>query len=169
MRTHALPQDRAYQPGGALPQDQAYQPGGALPQDQAYQPGGAAPRSRRRRGVLRRAVLAAACLAGAGGLMLTAAGTASASVDQTAARIQPHNECRAWVEENVRWPHPTQYRVAAECSYINPAEKARGTLDLTWLDDAHTEWFTNTGVVYYSGWRTPLFGDRGARMDYAPR
>jgi hypothetical protein len=62
--------------------------------------------------------------------MLAAAGTAS--VDQTAARTQPHNECRAWVEENVRWPHPTQYRVAAECSYINPSEKARGTLDLTW-------------------------------------
>jgi hypothetical protein len=90
-------------------------------------------------------------------------------VHQAASRTQPHNECRAWVQENVRWPHPTQYRVAAECSYINPSEKARGTLDLTWLDDAHTEWFTSTGVIYYSGWRTPLFGDRGARMEYAPR
>jgi hypothetical protein len=38
----------------------------ALPQDQADQPGGPAPRPGRR-GVLRRAALAAACLAGAGG------------------------------------------------------------------------------------------------------
>jgi hypothetical protein len=119
--------------------------------------------------MLRRAALAATCLAGAGGLMLSAAGTASASTAQTAVRIQPHNQCRAWVEENVRWPNPTQYRVAAECSYINPSEKARGTLDLVWLDDPHTEWFTTTGTVYYSGWRTPVFGYRGARMEYTPR
>lgn len=132
-------------------------------QDQPGQPGAAAIRPRRRPGMLRRAALAAICLAGAGGLMLPA--TASASVGQA----QPHNECRAWVQDNVRWPHPTQYRVAAECSYLNPSEKARGTLDLVWLDDAHTEWFTSTGVIYYSGWRTPLFGDRGARMEYAPR
>ncbi len=138
-------------------------------QDPPGQTEGAAPETRRRRSMLRRAALAATCLAGAAGLMLTAAGTASASVDHPPSRIQPHNECRAWVEENVRWPHPTQYRVAAECSYINLSEKARGTLDLTLLDDAHTEWFTNTGVVYYSGWRTPLFGVRGARMEYTPR
>jgi hypothetical protein len=137
--------------------------------DQPGRPEGSAPETRRRRSMLRRAALAAACLAGAGGLMLTAAGAASASVGHTPSRAQPHNECRAWVEENVRWPNPTQYRVAAECSYINPSEKARGTLDLVWLDDAHTEWFTSTGVVYYSGWRTPLFGDRGARMEYTPR
>lgn len=132
------------------------------PQDQPGQPGDAAVRPRRP-DMLRRAALAAICLAGAGGLLLPAA--ASASVGQA----QPQNECRAWVQDNVRWPHPTQYRVAAECSYLNPSEKARGTLDLVWLDDAHTEWFTSTGVIYYSGWRTPLFGDRGARMEYAPR
>ena len=137
--------------------------------DQPGRAEGAAPETRRRRSMLRRAALAAACLAGAGGLMLTAAGAASASVGHTPSQAQPHNECRAWVEENVRWPHPTQYRVAAECSYINPSEKARGTLDLVWLDDTHTEWFTATGVVYYSSWRTPLFGDRGARMEYTPR
>jgi hypothetical protein len=137
--------------------------------DQPGRAEGTAPETRRRRSMLRRAALAAACLAGAGGLMLTAAGAASASAGHTPSRAQPQNECRAWVEENVRWPHPTQYRVAAECSYINPSEKARGTLDLVWLDDAHTEWFTTTGVVYYSGWRTPLFGDRGARMEYTPR
>ena len=134
---------------------------------------GGAPETRRRRSTLRRAALAATCLVGAGGLMLAAVGTASAttstSADHALSRALPHNECHAWVEENVRWPHPTQYRVAAECSYINPSEKARGTLDLVWLDDAHTEWFTSTGVVYYSGWRTPLFGDRGARMEYTPR
>jgi hypothetical protein len=138
-------------------------------QDQPGQAESAAPETRRRRSMLRRAALAATCLAGAAGLMLTAAGTASASAGHAPSRTQPHNECRARVEENVRWPHPTQYRVAAECSYINPSEKARGTLDLTLLDDAHTEWFTSTGVVYYSGWRTPLFGVRGARMEYTPR
>jgi hypothetical protein len=138
-------------------------------QDPPRQTEGAAPETRRRRSMLRRAALAATCLSGAAGLMLTAAGTASASIGHTPSWTQPHNECRAWVEENVRWPHPTQYRVAAECSYINPSEKARGTLDLTLLDDAHTEWFTNTGVIYHSGWRTPLFGVRGARMEYTPR
>lgn len=108
-----------------------------------------------------------AAVAGAVLALALAGGTAAyAAPAQPAA---PHNDCRAWVEENVRWPHPTQYRVDAECTYINPSDKARGTLDLALQDDAHTEWFTTTGVVYVSPWRTPVFGLRGARMDYEPR
>ena len=35
--------------------------------------------------------------------------------------------------------------------------------------DAHTPWFTDTGVIYYSHWATPIFGKRGVRMEYEPR
>jgi hypothetical protein len=82
----------------------------------------------------------------------------------------PHNECRSWELKEYKWPHPTEYKVAAECSYINPGEKARGVLDIVGRIDEHTPWFTETGVVYTSPtWRTPGLGIRGTRMEYAPR
>ena len=91
---------------------------------------------------------------------------ASAAPAQPAA---PRNVCRAWEEVLHTYPLEPRYRVAAECSSINPAGKARGVLDLTGRPDVHTHWFTATGVVEYSIWATPLFGVRGTRMEYAPR
>jgi hypothetical protein len=81
----------------------------------------------------------------------------------------PHNVCRAWIEELHTYPLGPRYRVAAECSYINPSEKARGVRDLVGQPDAHTERFTSTGVVYQPSWRTPLLAVREARMEYAAR
>jgi hypothetical protein len=68
-----------------------------------------------------------------------------------------------------RWKPGTRYRVAAECTSINPADKARGVLDLAGQPDAHTDWFTQTGVIYHSSWRTPPFGLRETRNEYEPR
>jgi hypothetical protein len=99
----------------------------------------------------------------AGGVAAT--GASAAPVRHPA----PHNVCHAWVQELHTYPLEPRYRVAAECSYINPSERARGVLDLAGQPDAHTEWFTSTGVVYHSSWRTPLFGVQGARMEYAAR
>jgi hypothetical protein len=107
------------------------------------------------------AVAGAALLAGS--LAVT---TASAAPAPHAA---PHNLCHVREEVKNIWPLEPQYRVAAECSYINPADKARGVLDLVWQNDGHTPWFTDTGVVYYSDWRTPLIAVEGVRMEYAPR
>jgi hypothetical protein len=81
----------------------------------------------------------------------------------------PHNDCRSWSEELHTCRLGTQYRVAAECTSINSADKARGVLDLAGQIDVHTDWFTQPGVVYHSSWQTPLSGVRGTRMEYAPR
>jgi hypothetical protein len=118
--------------------------------------------------IIRPALVAGALLAGSLALATPAfASTAThASPASPAAR---HNECRSWEEELISWPLEPRYRVLAECSYINPAEKARGVLDLVGQGDAHTDWFTQTGVIYESSWRTPLFGVRGTRMEYEPR
>jgi hypothetical protein len=104
-------------------------------------------------------------------LALSLAGGAAAT-GASAAPVQhpaPHNVCRDWIEDLHTYPLEPRYRVAAECSYINPSEKARCVLDLIGQPDAHTEWFTSTGVVYHSSWRTPLVGVREARMEHAPR
>lgn len=81
----------------------------------------------------------------------------------------PHNDCRSWSEELHTCRLGTQYRVAAECTSINSADKARGVLNLAGQIDVHTDWFTQPGVVYHSSWQTPLSGVRGTRMEYAPR
>src|ERR1700734_1239823 len=97
--------------------------------------------------------------------MLTMTATAALAAPAPHA---PHNECRSWELKQYKWPHPEEYKVAAECSYINPGEKARGVLDLAWQGDEYTPWFTETGVVYTSPtWRTPALGVRGTRMEYA--
>jgi hypothetical protein len=115
--------------------------------------------------IIRPALVAGALLAGS----LALATPAFASPASPASPAARHNECRSWEEELISWPLEPRHRVLAECSYINPAEKARGVLDLVGQGDAHTDWFTQTGVIYESSWRTPLFGVRGTRMEYEPR
>jgi hypothetical protein len=116
---------------------------------------------------MRKQITRAAAAAGAAVLFSSLATTAA-----SAAPAHPpatRNVCRAWEEELIAWPLEPRYRVAAECSSINPTDKARGVLDLIARPDVRTDWFTNTGVIYYSSWATPLVGRRGARMEYAPR
>ena len=112
-------------------------------------------------------IIAPALAAGAllAGSLALAAPASAAPVPYAA----PHNDCRSWSEELQTYRLGTQYRVAAECTSINSADKARGVLDLAGQIDVHTDWFTQTGVVYHSSWQTPLSGVRGTRMEYAPR
>ena len=112
--------------------------------------------------------LAAGALVAGSFALATPAFASPATQASPAAHVR-HNECRTWEEELISYPLEPRYRVLAECSYINPAEKARGVLDLVGRPDAHTPWFTDTGVIYHSHWATPTFGKRGTRMEYAPR
>lgn len=102
-------------------------------------------------------------------LSLAGGATATAASAAPVRHPAPRNVCHAWVQELHTYPLEPRYRVAAECSYINPSEKARGVLDLVGQPDAHTDLFTSTGVVYHSSWRTPLVGVREARTEYAAR
>jgi hypothetical protein len=108
-----------------------------------------------------------AAAAGAAALFTSLAVTAASAAPARPA--VPRTVCHAWEQVLHTYPLEPRYRVAAECSSINPADKARGVLDLTGQPDAHTDWFTGTGVVHYSHWATPLLGVRGVRMEYAPR
>ena len=112
-------------------------------------------------------IIRAAAAAGAAVLFSSLATTAASAAPARPAA--PHNVCRAWEQELTSYPLEPRYRVAAECSTINPTDKARGVLDLVGRPDAHTPWFTDTGVIYYSHWATPIFGKRGVRMEYEPR
>jgi hypothetical protein len=105
----------------------------------------------------------------AGALLAGSLALATPAFAAAATHAAPHNDCRTWTEELHTYPLETRYRAAAECTSINPADKARGVLDLIGQPDAHTDWFTQTGVVYHSSWRTPLIGVRGTRIEYAPR
>jgi hypothetical protein len=108
-----------------------------------------------------------AAAAGAAALLSSLATTAASAAPARPAA--PRTVCHAWEEVQHSYPLEPRYRVAAECTSLSPASKARGVLDLTGRPDAHTSWFTSTGVVHYSHWATPLLGVRGVRMEYAPR
>jgi hypothetical protein len=116
----------------------------------------------------RKARIIAPALA-AGALLAGSLALAAPAFAAPAPHAAPHNDCRSWSEELHTYRLGTQYRVAAECTSINPADKARGVLDLAGQIDVHTDWFTQTGVVYHSSWQTPLFEVWDTRMEYAPR
>jgi hypothetical protein len=101
-------------------------------------------------------------------VMMTAL-TATAASAAPALHAHQQNNCRVWEEKEARPLQLDRYRVAAECSYVNPAEKVRGVLDLTLARDAHTTWFTDTGVVHHSPWATAPYGRGGVRLEYAAR
>jgi hypothetical protein len=66
----------------------------------------------------------------AGALLADSLALAAPAFAAPAPHAAPHNDCRSWSEELHTYRLGTQYRVAAECTSINPADKARGVLDV---------------------------------------
>ena len=96
------------------------------------------------------------------------AGTAVAIASSHPSATKVQNICHSQVEEKIQWPLDPEYRVIAWCDSLDPNTQARGVLDTKWDVDAHTAWFTNTGVKHYSDWKTSL-AVRGSRVEYSAR
>jgi len=94
-------------------------------------------------------------------------GTAVAIAKSRPSPTKIQNVCHSEVETKDAWP-VDQYRVIAWCDSLDSNTRARGVLDTKWDVDAHTAWFTNTGVKHYSDWKTSL-AVRGSRVEYSAR
>jgi hypothetical protein len=97
-------------------------------------------------------------------------GTAVALAKSAHAAPRIQSVCHSGVQQNVRWPLKTEYRVVAWCDSLAPNTQARGVLDTLWDADKQTDWFSDTGVKHYSGWKTPLTGiTPKSRVEYSAR
>ena len=73
--------------------------------------------------------------------------------------------CKASTQTRGTWLPGDDWRVRASCSSLQSDSKARGVLDINNLPAASTAWFTDIGVVHYSGWRTPWPATPKARAE----